>query len=165
LVVDWASALRYGLYAITGILGLALLLWVRRSRRIHQQHEELLQHAQRAVNRSTGPEQRVRAIRGTPTVQSMADAIAGIRLPVHWQPEPAVEVGSPLILTTDKETALEMAELLSDELARLGYRIRPTGRRTARATRDTCAITIEVETSEPDSVVSSCLTLTDVGRG
>ncbi len=159
--MDSGDVLRYGLYALTVILGLALLTWTRRSRRIGLQNAELLRNAQRTRR----PEPRVTAVRGMPSTLSMASAIEGIRLPAHWEPYPSVDVTSPLTFTTDRETEGEVAELLSDELVRLGYRVRPTGPRSACAIRDTSSISIEVEAFEPDSVVTSRLTLTDVGRG
>ncbi len=162
--MDSGDVLRYGLYALTVILGLALLTWTRRSRRIGLQNAELLRNAQRAENTSR-PETRVTAVRGMRSTLSMANAIEGIRLPPHWEPDPSVDVTSPLTFTTDRETEGEVAELLSDELVRLGYRVRPTGPRSACAIRDTSSISIEVEAFEPDSVVTSRLTLTDVGRG
>jgi hypothetical protein len=150
--------LLYVLYALTVVLGVALVLWVRRSRRLgHLEAEVLLVSEQNRP--STQPARRIQVVRGMPAADSMADALAGIRLPVHWEPAPSVEVRSPLILTTSRETPGEMAKLLSDELTRLGYRVRPTGPRSANARRNMNDIAIEVVPGELDSSVSSRLML------
>jgi hypothetical protein len=162
LVVDSADALRYGLYVITVVLGLSLFFWVRRSGRIRRENLEVVRNTEPVADHSRPSGVRVHWI---PSNESMAEALAGIRLPVHWRPDPADEVMSRLTLTTWTETAGEMAELLSDELVRLGYHVRPTGPRSARATRATNRISIEVETAESDSSVSSLLILSDAADG
>ena len=116
--------LRYVLYALTVLSGVALLLWVLKTRR-----------EQRSVRVSvppTAPAARERpptitAIRGFPAKRPMATALEGIRLPVHWQPDPPSKVGNPVVLTTNVETPEEMAHLLSDELVRLGYSLTGIG--------------------------------------
>jgi hypothetical protein len=162
LVVDSAEALRYGLYVITVVLGLSLLFWMRRSGKIRRENIELLRNAQEVADHRRPSGMRVHWI---PSSESMAEALAGIRLPVHWRPDPADEVLSRFTLTTSTETAGEMAELLSNELVRLGYHVRPTGPRSARATRATSKISIEVEAAESDSSVSSLLILSDAADG
>ncbi|MBT8240148.1 MAG: hypothetical protein KJN63_02865 [Acidimicrobiia bacterium] len=163
--MESSEALRYGLYAVTALLGLSLFLWMRRSRKIHLQNMELLESGDRAADHAQPSEKRLRTIRGLAFRKSMADALAGIRLPVHWQPDPAVEVSSRLTLTTGGETPVEMASLLSGELVRLGYRVRPTGGRSAVATRDTNAISIVVDFAGRGSLVSSHLTLNEADDG
>ncbi|MFW2380298.1 MAG: hypothetical protein ACN4GZ_00970 [Acidimicrobiales bacterium] len=157
--MDLGDVLRYGLYVITVGLGTALVLWVYRSRQLHLQQREVVKNVQRAEP-AAGASRRVLSVPS----RSMADAIAGIRLPVHWQPDPPVEVVSSLTLTTDRESAGKMASMLSDELVRLGYGVRPTGARSARAVRDSNSISIEIEASDTNSCVSSRLTLTSAAR-
>ncbi len=156
--MDSGDVLQYALYAITAVLGVALVLWVRRSRRLRRLESEVLLTAQQG-GRATRSAPRIQVVRGLATSATMAEALAGIRLPVHWQPDPPVEVQSPLTLTTNRESAAEMAQLLSDELVRLGYRVHPTGARSARARRDMNDITIEVTPGEGGSFVSTRLTL------
>ncbi len=137
--------LRYGLYALTVLFGVALLLWLRKTRR-----------DQRSVRVSVPPRARtpgqrpptITAIRGFPSKRPMAAALEGIRLPVHWQPDPPSKVGNPVLLTTNVETPEEMARLLSDELVRLGYTLTGIGANTARAVKDSDCLTIEVEAHE-----------------
>ncbi len=160
LAVNSADVLRFSLYAITVILGVVLALRVFRSRRLRLQESEIL----RSVDTGQRPAHsapRIRMVRGMLPSISMADALAGIRLPVHWQPDPPVELRSPLTLTTNEETAGQMARILTDEFVRLGYRVSPTGARSACAKRGANSIAIEIDPGRPGSYVSSRLILTE----
>ncbi len=159
------DVVQYGLYAITAALGVALVVWLVRSRSVRQQHELELRRAKVFENGSRKPAPTVRAVPTPSPSPNMAEALAGIRLPVHWQPDPPVEVRSPFTLTTTKDTAGDMAETLTDELARIGYRIKPTGVSSARAERDDKTLAIEVDADESGSFVSSRITLIGSSSG
>ncbi len=154
--------LRYGLYALTVLFGIALLLWVWKSRQ--DQHSARASDSSRAGAASQRPPT-ITAIRGFPSKRPMAQALEGIRLPVHWQPDPPSKVGNPVLLTTNVETPEEMALLLSDELVRLGYTLTSLGVNAARAVKDIDCLTIEVEAHEDGTFVSTRIALTDARRG
>lgn len=152
---------QYGLYAVTVALGIALVLWMIGARRASDELARKLSQAQARVEDPP----RIKAVRGIPSTNSMAEALAGIRLPVHWQPDPPVEVRSPFTLTTNQESPGDMAETLTSELARIGYRVTPTGAASARAVRKDDSLTIEVEADDEGSFVSSRITLSGTIRG
>ncbi|NNF55276.1 MAG: hypothetical protein HKN03_12660 [Acidimicrobiales bacterium] len=154
--------LRYGLYALTVLLGIALLLWVRKT----QQDQRQIQVTRSTRSGVTGARPpTITAIRGLPSKRPMAAALEGIRLPAHWQPDPPSQVGNPVLLTTNVETPEEMAQLLSDELVRLGYTLIGMGANAARAVKDSDCLTLEVEAHEDGTFVSTRIALTDAGRG
>ncbi|NNE95126.1 MAG: hypothetical protein HKN24_03780 [Acidimicrobiales bacterium] len=162
--MDVGELIQYGLYGLTVVLGVALLAWIVYSRRADERELALSERAPRPPARAErDPSPQVDPLRAP--AGSLADALAGFDFPTGWQPDPPAEVRSPLTLSTMVHSEGEVAALLSDELVRLGYRVTPTGARTARATRDSTCISIEVEPAGPDSVVTSRLTLTDSGRG
>ncbi len=162
--VEAGDVVRYGLYALTVALGIALVIWILRARQASEEQERYLRRAKAEANAEESPA-RIKAVRGMPPTTSMAQALAGIRLPVHWQPDPPVEVQSPFTLTTNQESAADMAETLTRQLVRIGYRITPSGATSARAVRENNSLAIEVDVDDAGSFVSSRITLTETVRG
>ena len=154
--------LRYVLYALTVLFGVALLLWVLKTRR--EQRPVRVNVPPRSGSGGERPPT-ITAIRGFPAKRPMAAALEGIRLPVHWQPDPPSKVGNPVLLTTNVETPEVMAHLLSDELVRLGYTLTRIGTNSARAVKNSDCLTIEVEAHEDGTFVSTRIALTDARRG
>lgn len=152
VTIDALDVLRWLLYAVTVGLGAALIAWVARDRSLRR----------RGLQRITdGPVESPGALAdaGPGAAQpTIAEALAGIRLPVHWTPRPSPEVVSPLALITADDTPEEVARVLSDELVRLGYRVRPIAVNAARALRDSHYLTVQVDTAP--SGVTATITLT-----
>lgn len=164
--METADLLLYGLYGLTVVLGLALVGWLIQGRRQHAPSYEPIVEPEPAprmfMGTSTEP---VRVTRGLPPQTSMAEALAGIEVPVHWEPDPTDTVASTFTLTTTKDSAGEVATKLSDELVRLGYRVSPLGKTGARAERNNDRLTINVSADVDNQVVTSRITLTEAGRG
>jgi len=177
--VETVELLRYGLYGLTLLLGVALIVWVLRGRRRNapdDYEEEFTSPTAKPVivlggesgesigtpgfGRST-----LTTVRGMPSRRSMVEAIVGIQLPMHWAVEPATEVTSPFRITTQTESAGEMAATISDELVRLGYRVSPMTKTSARAVRDEDVLTVEVTVDDQTSHVSSLITHSGASGG
>ena len=154
--------LRFGLYALTVLFGVALALWLLKTRR--DKRVVPVNGSSKSVTGGKRPPT-ITAIRGLPSKRPMAAALEGIRLPVHWQPDPPSQVGNPVLLTTNVETPEEMADLLSNELVRLGYSLTGIGANAARAVKDSDCLTVEVEAHEDGTFVSTRIALTDARRG
>lgn len=151
--IDPIDLLRWSLYVVTAVLGIALVFWFLRDRALRR-----LELQRDTPGRVVQLRRTVAAIDPETPPPTMVQALAGIRLPVHWSPCPAPEVASPVVLTTDRDAPEHVAQVLSDELVRLGYRVRPIADNAARAWRGVDHLRVQVD-SEPAAVVAT-ITLT-----
>lgn len=160
MAIDIGQVVQYGLYALTVAFGIALAIWLRRekkNRRARWAASELQEQKEKPPTISIKP--------APPAADlSIATVLAGIRLPVHWSPDPPSQLAQKLTLTTHVESAPDMAARLADELARLGYRVESTGEESAVAVRDRNRLTIDVHADPVDSSVSAHIDLVDVGH-
>jgi hypothetical protein len=150
--IDIDQVVQYALYGLTAAFGVALVIWLRR--------EQRRAPAESASQANTAKPPTI-SLADTP---SIATALAGIRLPLHWQPSPTTRVSNRQKLTTDVESASELAGRLSDELVRLGYRVESTGTDSAVAVKDRYRLDIDVLVDDGDATVSAHIEFTEVGR-
>ncbi len=152
--------MQYGLYGLTAAFGIALMIWLRR-----EKMNRRARWAAAELRRTTEKPPPI-SIKPAPfnADSSIARVLAGIRLPVHWSPDPPNQLAQNLTLTTYVESAPAMAARLADELARLGYRVESTGTESAVALKDQKRLTIEVHADPGDDSVSAHMDLYDIGH-
>ncbi len=95
--------------------------------------------------------------------RSMAAVLAGIRLPLNWEPGSPDEIKNPVRLTSTSDTPAEMATQVADELARLGFTVTGTGTRSAKAERDVDRLDIMIIQDGPSVTTQIALSRASSG--